>query len=35
MEREMEGIISQQKTLIGKRKVGQVGINRKGSAFAG
>lgn len=35
MEREMEGIISQQKTMIGKRKVGQVGINRKGRAVEG
>lgn len=35
MEREVEGIISQQKTMIEKRKVGRTGINRKGRAFVG
>lgn len=33
MERELEGILTQQKTVLGNRNVKQVGSNRKGRAF--
>lgn len=35
MERELEGILTQQKTVLGNRNAKQVGTNRKGRALVG